>query len=298
MRSPRRWLPVLLVALLFVSVTPVLAQTPGGGSALINLPLDGRTLMVGAERRGELTPADPLWTDGTHVQAWGLALRRGQTVWVDLISDAFDAYLWVAGPGLGQGLNDDDGAGACHARVTWTAGADGVFHVVANTVAAGATGAYLLRVTETEPPRLAGDCGENAPLETIVDSTLWQLPLDGRRLAVGATVSGELGPGAATGGDGAYLEAWGLDLRADETVTVDLVSEAFDAFLWIAGPGLAGALSDDDGAGGCNARITFTAPAGGMYRVVASTLSAGEEGAYRLVVTREPGPTSGASCDV
>ena len=55
-------------------------------------------------------------------------------------------------------------------------------------------------------------------------------------------------------------------------------------------------LADDDGAGGCNARITFTVLEDGPYRVVASSLNAIETGAYTLRVSDRPGPTSDYAC--
>ncbi len=65
-----------------------------------------------------------------------------------------------------------------------------------------------------------------------------------------------------------------------------MISEDFDAYLYFAGPGLSQPLTDDDGAGDLNSRITVTLPEDGTYRVVASALDGGASGQFQLVVNR------------
>jgi hypothetical protein len=105
-------------------------------------------------------------------------------------------------------------------------------------------------------------------------------------LDVGSVVGGELGEGDSVWPERRFLDAWALVGRAGETVTVDLLSDAFDAVLYLAGgPEL---LWDDDGAGGCEARIAITFPTSGTYALYASTYGSDQGGAYTLRVTDRP----------
>jgi hypothetical protein len=126
---------------------------------LLTLPAVG-SLRVGEEVTGELTASDPVsdWDD-THVQVWELVLQAGEQATVDLLSTEFDAYLLLVGPGIDGVEINDDGAGACDARLSITAGEGGAFLVGVNTISAGATGSFRLRVTEEPGPVTPGECG-------------------------------------------------------------------------------------------------------------------------------------------
>jgi hypothetical protein len=286
-----------IVGLLAAPQQPVGAQEVDD---LSSLPIEGRDLAVGSESPGELTDADVVWTDDSYVQAWALELERGATVTVDLLSDDFDAYLMVTGPGIAGTLYDDDGAGACNARVTLTASQDGTYRVVVNTISPGSMGRFRLRVTDEPGPVTAGECdifGEG--LDEIGDlDQLLALPLGERILALGEEVRGDLADGDHERWDGSYAQAWGLELEFGEEATVDLRSDDFDSYLLIIGPGMDSPLSDDDGAGRCDSRITFTAREPGLHRIIVNTLSEGETGRFRLSATEKPGPVTEGECDI
>ncbi len=88
-------------ALLLVCLVAGVSLPARGQEAVMDLtqmPLAGH-LAVGSETPGYLT-SGLLWTDDSYVQAWGLELAAEQWVTVDLLSDEFDAYLMITGPGL------------------------------------------------------------------------------------------------------------------------------------------------------------------------------------------------------
>ena len=93
----------------------------------------------------------------------------------------------------------------------------------------------------------------------------------------------------------APLEAWSLEGRAGQRVTIDLYSSDFDAYLYLVGPGSDETLRDDDGAGGCDAHLATTFLANGIFTVVASSQDGGA-GPYRLAVSTDPEPASPYSC--
>jgi hypothetical protein len=84
--------------------------------------------------------------------------------------------------------------------------------------------------------------------------------------------------------DGRPAEAWRLQGRAGERVSIIMTSEDFDTYLYLVGPGLEGVLTDDDGAGDLDAKIDVTLPTAGPFTIVAAGLSSGAEGAYTLRV--------------
>jgi hypothetical protein len=216
-------------------------------------------------------------------------MQGGQEATVDLLSDDFDAYLMILGPGLPLRSNDD-GAGACDARITFAAPETGAYRVLVNTILGESTGQFRLRATDQPGPMTAGEC------ETLAGIVV-TLPATGQ-LRVGAEVTGEITVSDPVSGDETYLQVWELPLQAGERATVDLLSSDFDAFLYLVGPGIEGAAFDDDSAGACDARLTFTASESGTFRVAVNTVLSGSVGSYRLRVTEEPGPMTRGECSM
>jgi serine protease Do len=221
---------------------------------------------VGDVVSGSLTGESPTIGDGRRAEAWLLEGRADESVVVILESNAFDAYLYATGPGLGEVLSDDDGAGELNSRLTFTFPVDGSYLVVASQVSGGGTGAYTIRVEE--PVDLA------------------ELPTEGRAVVVGGAVDGYLTPDDPLTADGRHGQAWALEGRAGEIYIIELISDEFDAYLYFAGPGLSQPLTDDDGAGDLNSRIRVTLPENGSYRVIASALDGNTSGEFQLVVNR------------
>jgi len=249
-----------------------------------------RTLVLGALEAGSLTADDVVSAEGHRVQAWTLRAAPGDRVRVDLRSDDFDALLFLLGPGLGSGARDDDGGEGVDARLCFTVSVGGEYRVVA-AARGGGEGRYTLQAAEQGAGEGSG-CPEGRARREVTE--IADLPTEGRTLAVGRSGSGVLGvtdPYLS----GSPAQAWAVEGRAGEPFSVDMISEDFDPFLLMAGPGLAEWLEDDDGGGACNARIQLTFPADGSYRLVASSLG-GATGAYRLVATTVPPDRTPGEC--
>jgi hypothetical protein len=295
MRTGLRWSVLALL-----TMVPASARAQGLDE-IGRLSLQNRRLTIGSEAAGTLTAEDAKWVDGTYAQAWGIELQRGQSVTVDLLSDDFDSYLLIGGPGFDEHLSDDDGAGACDARLTFEAPETGLYRVVVNTIAVESVGRFRVRVSTEPGPITEGSCrgdGLEDPDAFAGVNVEWlrSLPTDGRSLRVGQEFPGALSEGDSVSGDGSHVQAWALNLNVGDRVVIDLLSEAFDPFLMFIGPGMEDPLYDDDGAGGCYARIDFTAGASGTYRVVANSIGEGAVGRFRLRVTTTPGPTMEGDC--
>jgi hypothetical protein len=248
---------------------------------------------LGVPARGALSEEDLIATGGRRIQVWRLDATVGDELQVDLRSGDFDAYVFVVGPGLGEGLADDDGGDGLNARVCVVVDEPGEYRVVASSLSS-ATGGYTL-TARRRPGVTDGACPEEAgPAISAEVDNIADLPLDGRALGIGADAAGSLSAGDATI-LGSPAQAWALEGVAGQSVTVDLRSNDFDAYLMVDGPGLESWLRDDDGAGRCDSRITLDLPESGLYRVVASTLNQGM-GEYRLLVSEEPGPVDEEAC--
>lgn len=119
-------------------------------------------------------------------------------------------------------------------------------------------------------------------------------PVDASRIRVGQTLGGTLSDSDARADDGSYYDAYTLAGRAGQTIVVTQRSDDFDAYLSVgrmSGGTFEEIESDDDGAGGTDARLVFRVDASGDYVVRANSLSEGETGRYTLEVTDGGAPT-------
>jgi hypothetical protein len=114
-----------------------------------------RTIAIGDTVADTLRKRDHLLPrDSTYAREWEIAGQRGAVVTVDLVSDSFDAYLIVYGPGL-DGLQDDDSGGRCNARITVRFPESGAYHIAVTTAEKRQTGPFVLTVTNgTKAPSL------------------------------------------------------------------------------------------------------------------------------------------------
>jgi len=127
-------------------------------------------------------------------------------------------------------------------------------------------------------------------------SVLTLLSTDGREIEIGDEVQGALSASDYVGLDESYLEAWLLEGEAGQTVSIDLMADGFDSFLYLVGPGLNEPLRDDDSGGACHARIDYTFLESGDFTVVASSSSSRQMGTYQLRVSATPNDRAAVSC--
>jgi hypothetical protein len=241
---------------------------------------------VGGTLTDTLTVKDLEFTDSTFFRRYALPIGAKQTVTVDLQSTTFDAFLLLE-RGRGERLvKNDDGSGGCDARLVYTATDDRPLMIVANTAVRRQTGPFTVRVTAGAlPTELKGTC------------RLTSAEAGARRIAVGENVSGELtSRDRRLSRDSTYFQEWVLDGRAGHTVTIDLESAEFDAFVFLLGPRSERPLQDDDTGGNCNARLTATLPDSGAYTIVVNTSRKHATGTFSLSVTPGSKPPSLARC--
>lgn len=103
-----------------------------------------------------------------------------------------------------------------------------------------------------------------------------------RVISVGQTVAGELTRSDPRLTDNSRYHMWRFSGRGRDLVQIDMMSSDFDAFLLLHDAGGRELIRNDDGGEGLNARIVYTLPYDGEYRIIANTYREGARGNYTL----------------
>jgi hypothetical protein len=218
---------------------------------------------IGSSVSGVLTNSDPTLGDGSHYKLFTFVGTAGQTVQVDLMSTAFDSYLYLRDQNGNAIAHDDDSGGNLNSRIVQTLPYSGTYQIVANTLRSGQFGAFTLQL-------------QAAGTQTTVTSVAAQ------QIPLGASVTGVLSASDPTMADGSHYELFTFQGTAGQTVQIDLMSTAFDSYLYLRDQNGTALAHDDDSGGNLNSRIVQTLPYTGTYQIVANTLRSGQFGAFTL----------------
>ena len=229
-----------------------------------NLPMNG-------EAGGRLTAADARLRDSSVYQAWTFQGVAGQIVQIEVASTEFDAYAILQTAGDSVLARDDDSGGGRNARIIYTLPYTGTYQILANSYQRGRYGRYTVRLHS-----IGMASGADAP-GGVLPGTVGQI-------LRGQTMSAQLSPNDPKLSDGSVFQAWTFVGRAGEAITVDVMSSEFDAYAIIQDGNGNKLAADDDSGGGTNARITYTLPYSGAYRIIANTYRQGSYGAFSLSV--------------
>jgi len=112
------------------------------------------SLLVGATARGTLSEADATAEDNSFYDAYRVTLKEDEKLLITLVSNEVDSFV-VVGREKDDATfevmgSDDDSLSDTHAKLEWTAPADGTYEIRAGTFQQGQTGAYALNV-EKQP---------------------------------------------------------------------------------------------------------------------------------------------------
>jgi hypothetical protein len=257
-----------LVALAALSAltAPVLGQIP---------------IRVGQTVTGRLIKTDQAFSDGSRYKLYAFVGNKGDTVAVDLSSDDFDANLLVADASGNSLTRNDDSGEKCNARLTFVPPSTGNFRIYANSSAQAELGEYKLTLSRGAA-RAAADtvCRGFGRVAGLID--------------VGQTITGTLSSeDPEFPSDSTYFERWILPVRANQAFTVDLTSADFDAYLLLTRGRGEKIIENDDGGGGCNARLVYTAQDDHPLRIVVNTASRPrrQTGRFTLKITDGEGTT-------
>ena len=289
----------------FAGATPTVMPNRlvgGGGTPSAAGPIP--TIRIGETVNGSLTTADSLYPDNSYFKFYQFSTTAGRAITIDLASDEFDPVLIVRGADLDESIINDDGGPGCSARVSRTFPGAGPYRILVNTTSSPTrqTGRFTLSITDgTKPVQERGNADCQAPSRGAAAPSSPTPAAGGAtgRIAVGQTQQGSLTRNdVLLSSDSTYAQAWTIQAQAGQTVTIDLESDEFDAYLFLRGPGISGGrdYQDDDSGGNCNARLTATFPQSGAYEVVVNTAGKYATGAFSLSVTTGSKPKSVARC--
>jgi hypothetical protein len=284
---------------LSTGIKPVVRRTgrcpPGGNGAV-------HAIAVGQTVNGELTDNDDLYADTTYYQRWRFTAPPGQGVTIDLGSSDFDPEILLYG--LDTTLVNDDGGPGCASRIVLSPPTSGPYLILVNTTNTPhrQTGRFTLSITpgakDIEQPA-RGKC--RAPGGAVSssggDRGISEVH-ERHTIAIGQSVSGQITSSDEEWVDSTYIERWTVNGRAGQTVTIDLVSSDFDAYMLVKGPGIPSDRdADDDSGGKCNARLVVTFTDNAPYEIDVNTQGRKyATGAFVLSVTSGAKPKSDIPC--
>lgn len=217
------------------------------------------------------------------IDIWSLRAEAETLLYVDVVTDAFDAYLYALVDDSVVLTVNDHGENS-NVRMELVAPNSGAVTLFVSSNVPHSSGDYILRVsTNPQPPleqSLYSDYQQN--YNRIGDSSeIYGIGGFATELLFGSEIHGIIDEDDSMITRG-FAEAFSYDGSSGEDVAFELVSDEFDSYLYLAGPGIEGVFYDDDGAGGSDARIEVTIPQDGRYTVVVSTWSQGSTGRFRL----------------
>lgn len=243
-----------------------------GATGSYTLELRQQVLATGGDRvqDGSLAAGDDTYQDGEYYDTYTFEGSPGQTVTIDLTSDAFDTYLVLETPNGTTVANDDAGDSTSHSQLVSQLSEVGTYSVYVTSYGAAETGDYELRLN------YSGTAGSGTTYANR-DS----VPID-----FGDVASGDLDPSDLRNEDGKYQDVYAFAGEAGDTVQVDLRSDAFDTYLSVVTPD--GESIDNDDYDGSTSRsvVEFTLQQGGRYRIIASTYTGDATGGYSLALNR------------
>ena len=109
-------------------------------------------------------------------------------------------------------------------------------------------------------------------------------------IACGETKNGSLSAQDCPFGDGTFFDFYTFSGAAGFEVTTTMTSTAIDGVLILENPAGETVATDDDSAGGVNARIVYQLTAAGNWAIIANTEAAAQTGPYSLSLTCEAPP--------
>ena len=243
----------------------------GGGTVC---PPNPTAISNGQTLNGDLSSGDCTLNDGSFYDAYSFTANANQQVTITM-SGNFDTYLILLAPDGTDIAEDDNGAGPSpntNSRIPAGTGLavlpqTGTYTIYANSSAAGQTGTYSISLTISS---------SNCPTTPIT---------------IGGTANGALATtDCRLPADGSFLDAYTFSGTQGQQVAATLTSTSFDAFLLLLAPNGAALASDDNSAGGTNARIPgatgfFTLPTTGTYTIYANSAQPSQTGNYTLALS-------------
>ena len=228
-----------------------------------------RQIDLGSKSRGRLTNSqNSVHRSGSYARYFTFTLNSETSVTIDLESSQFDAYLYLYDEDGRLSREDDDSGSGTSARIQESL-LPGRYVIEATSRESGETGSFNLTLSE---------------------------------LSTSATKRGRLTDSEGSiNRNGSYARHYKFTLNSETSVTIDLESSQFDAYLYLSDEDGRLLREDDDSGSGTSARIQESLLPG-RYVIEATSHESGATGHFKLTVegasdivrTREPNLSGGA----
>ena len=236
-----------------------------------------RPLAAGQSINGELSANDTQRRSGKYEDVYLIQGRQGDRIDLRLMSEAFDPYLVVNGPG-GFSMSNDDEEGqseSTNSRLVLQLPADGTYRISATSFRSGETGAYRIQAS--------------VPAANVAVSR----PQPAAPIRIGQVVNGSLAQGDGRLASGEYQDQYRFSARRGQRVRIELTGvNDMDTYLMLRRPDGSQDTNDDaeyDGQSSLNSRIDTVLAEDGDYVIVATTYRPNTTGSYRLSLQQSPG---------
>jgi hypothetical protein len=260
-------------------------QLQSSGTQVASLSTASQQIPMNSSVTGTLTASDPTLSDGSHYKLFTFQGTAGQAVQIDLMSTAFDSYLSLRDQSGTSIAHDDDGGEGLNSRILFTLPYTGTYQIVANTLRSGQFGDFTLQLRSAVATQPTITSIQPAP-------SALSLPTVGQ-IGLNQQVQNTL-MGGGTTWDGKPIHLYTLNCSAGQGLQLDVLS-SWDNYALIFDPSGNQVASNDDGGEGLNARIRYTCPTSGTYRLGVTTFSSSTTtGPYTMQVqatSTQPVPT-------
>lgn len=195
-------------------------------------------------------------------------LQAGQAYQIDMIrlgkKSQIDPYLRLEDSKNKQLAQDDDSGGFPNARIIFNCTENGTYRIICTSFA-GTTGAFTLSVKTTDAKAVVQPPKVGVPLKVAAD-----LKLNNGMIEINSKVDNTDGNDTVL--KLSFAKLYTIKMEAKKRYQIDMASKTLDSYLRLEDATGKELAKDDDSGGGLNARIVFTCPAGGNYRIYATTL--------------------------
>jgi hypothetical protein len=189
-------------------------------------------------------------------------LKSGQNYKIDMVSKEIDSFLRLEDAAGKELAKDDDSGGFVNARINFHCPTAGAYRVICTTFGGG-TGAFTLTIQEATIAKAA------------------QLPLNDGMAKVEAKLTAMDAADAVQ--THSLCKVYAVKLAKGKSYQIDMMSTDVDSFLRLEDSTGKELAKDDDSGDGSNARIQFSCPENGEYRIIATTFFGGM-GSFALTV--------------
>lgn len=259
-------------------LTAVAACSTLAGAPALQAQAQAQLITYGETVENTLTQQDDTMLDGSAFKGYYFAGSEGDSVTIYMASIDFNAHVIIADSSGNVLKNDDNSGGDCNAYLSYMLPVTGDYVIYANAANHGEIGRYQLTLEkgiQTPPSR--------HPCRGFIDPAGY--------LDVGTPVNGKItNKDRLLPSDTSYFKVWTVVGAAQQTLTLDVTSPDMDPSVILVG-GFARVLAvDDDGGGGCNARLVFTPQENTSLRVVVLARPAKKTGSFTMTLSEGSKP--------